>query len=781
MSYCLNPKCNHPAEPLNANSETCYHCGSDLLLQGRYRVVRFIGEGGFGKTFEVDDNGKPKVLKVLSNQDQKAVELFQQEAKVLSQLRHPGIPKVEAKRYFTFEPKDSAERLHCLVMEKIEGVNLLELLRKRSYKPISQAQAIAWLKQLTIILGQVHQQQYFHRDIKPTNIMLRTPSLSSNQVANKRDQLVLIDFGAAREVSSTYLARIGGGHQVTGMVSAGYTPPEQVDGRAVPQSDFYALGRTFVHLLTGRPPNSFPEDYQGNLLWINSAKHVTKPLADLINYLMAPLPGNRPQDTKEILDCIEKIESHFKSPTSHSILVQTTAPTAQIQSKIVQNISQKNFSKTMRWRTIAALVMAGFILLTLSDILSVFQIFYPYLDWKIFSPVARFWSCNSRPKAPLLHTLCSDSSTSNGTIVISPDGQTLISSYWNGSVRLWNLQTGKLKSTFNGGFARPTYTAIGADGQTLMIGDYRNGIKLWNLQTGKLRRIFNDSFGSHNSIAISPDSQIFVYESAIVQSRTNSSIQYTRTGTIELWNLRTGSSLGSITTDQNSLHSINISPNSQILATSGIEMRTEQVGFTTIPRYGNTVKLWNLKTGELIRTISIGDDAIAISPDNKTLISFNSLIENGTIKLWNLQTGQLKNTLTASFSRVNSIAISPDSRILASTGSIVEKKIGSTTYYKTAGTIELWNLQTGELLRTIPVKQQTWSSESTIAISPDSQTLASFGFYDGTIEVWNLQTGQLKTTLKSHFRQVIAIAFTPDTKTLVSSSYDGSIKVWRVP
>ena len=180
-----------------------------------------------------------------------------------------------------------------------------------------------------------------------------------------------------------------------------------------------------------------------------------------------------------------------------------------------------------------------------------------------------------------------------------------------------------------------------------------------------------------------------------------------------------------------------------------------------------------------MRTISIGDNSIAISPDNKTLISFDSW-NDGTIKLWNLQTGELINTLTGSFSRVNSIVISPDSRILASTGSIVEKKIGSTTYYKTAGTIELWNLQTGELLRTIPVKQQTWSPESTIAISPDSQTLASFGFYDGTIELWNLQTGQLKTTLKSHFYQVTAIAFSPDSKTLVSSSYDGIIKVWRV-
>ena len=65
-------------------------------------------------------------------------------------------------------------------------------------------------------------------------------------------QLVLIDFGTAREATITYLAKVGAGYQITGIVSAGYTPPEQQNFQAVPQSDFFALGRTFVYLLTGQ-------------------------------------------------------------------------------------------------------------------------------------------------------------------------------------------------------------------------------------------------------------------------------------------------------------------------------------------------------------------------------------------------------------------------------------------------------------------------------------------------------------------------------------------------
>ncbi|MGL4502390.1 MAG: 4-Cys prefix domain-containing protein, partial [Planktothrix sp.] len=100
MSYCLNPKCPHPNDPANANQVKCVHCGCDVLLQRRYRIIKPLGGGGFGKTFEVDDQGMIKVLKVLLQNHEKAVELFQQEADVLKRINHPGIPKVEPDAYF---------------------------------------------------------------------------------------------------------------------------------------------------------------------------------------------------------------------------------------------------------------------------------------------------------------------------------------------------------------------------------------------------------------------------------------------------------------------------------------------------------------------------------------------------------------------------------------------------------------------------------------------------------------------------------------------------------
>jgi serine/threonine protein kinase len=99
------------------------------------------------------------------------------------------------------------------------------------------------------------------------------------------------------------------GRNVTVVYSEGYTAPEQFKGRAVPQSDFYALGRTFVHLLTGRHPNDLPKNSQTDgLVWRPSEQQVSGLLADLIDQQMADSWQNRPKTTGEILRRIKEIK-----------------------------------------------------------------------------------------------------------------------------------------------------------------------------------------------------------------------------------------------------------------------------------------------------------------------------------------------------------------------------------------------------------------------------------------------------------------------------------------
>ncbi|MCC3430749.1 MAG: protein kinase [Microcoleus sp. PH2017_04_SCI_O_A] len=299
---CINPNCRHPENPVTLNF--CQNCGSKLLVDDRYRVIRGLGEGGFGRTYEVRDrDATRKVLKVLMNNDTLGVELFQREASVLQRLKHPGLPKVESDGYFTFRPQNSANSLHCLVMEKIEGYNLQQWLEKQNHTPIDSEQAIDWLKQLTEILNLVHSQNYFHRDIKPQNIMCRS-----------NGQLVLIDFGAVREMTET-IQRTSG--EVTRISSMGYTPEEQKKGRSEPRSDFFALGRTFVYLLTAQEPRNLQEDLRsGKLIWRNIATKTSQPLADLIDDLMGYFPKDRPKDTQVLLQRLAKMVDRPSSAPS---------------------------------------------------------------------------------------------------------------------------------------------------------------------------------------------------------------------------------------------------------------------------------------------------------------------------------------------------------------------------------------------------------------------------------------------------------------------------------
>ncbi|MDY7015452.1 MAG: serine/threonine-protein kinase [Cyanobacteriota bacterium] len=306
MSYCINPWCLRPNDPNNTQTDLCARCGSQLRLQNRYRVTRVLSESsGFAVIYEISDGQILQTLKVLKpkhNGNLRAVELFKQEARVLSQLDHPGIPKVEPNSLFEYYPRDKSEPLHCFVMEKIEGLNLKEWMNQQGNLLIGESRALNWLKQVAEILQVVHQQNYFHRDIKLQNLMLRP-----------NGQLVLIDFGTVRSMAELPFPEVGSSGRVTKISSAGYTPPEQEKGYAVPQSDFYALGRTFVYLLTGkslynRVENSPIDEFQ----WRELAADISPQFADFIDCLMAPEPRDRPQDAREIIETVERLQQQSR-------------------------------------------------------------------------------------------------------------------------------------------------------------------------------------------------------------------------------------------------------------------------------------------------------------------------------------------------------------------------------------------------------------------------------------------------------------------------------------
>ena len=286
----MNPQCEQRENPPAA--QNCQACGTALLIGDRYRILKPVRSPNPARPtdiFEVEDWGTGenewgtvKVLKVLKHtHNPHLVRLFKQEARVLIWLAGNGlVPQVEPDGYFQIKLPNNCQKLSCLVMEKIAGENLTEFLTKNQC--VSQQLALDWLQQMLHILQEIHKYHVVHRDIKPSNLMVEA-----------NGKLRLVDFGAASEAEID-TPPIG---------SAGYVAPEQILGKAGVRSDFFALGRTFVHLLTGIQPIDFPvNEKTGKINWRNQAIDIDPLLVNSIDQLMEPLPEKRPENTQVILE-----------------------------------------------------------------------------------------------------------------------------------------------------------------------------------------------------------------------------------------------------------------------------------------------------------------------------------------------------------------------------------------------------------------------------------------------------------------------------------------------
>ena len=215
--------------------------------------------------------------------------------------------------------------------------------------------------------------------------------------------------------------------------------------------------------------------------------------------------------------------------------------------------------------------------------------------------------------------------------------------------------------------------------------------------------------------------------------------------TIKVWNLKTGKLIRTLTEDLGEISSVAISSDGHFLA----------VGSCQHPR--SNVKVWNLNSRKLLHTL-LGHqkpvNCIAISPDGQILASGSN-----KIKIWNLHKGDRICTLWHSFA-VNAAAISPDGTILASASS--DNKI------------RLWNPHTGDPLRTLNAHSGEVKS---VIISPDGEILFS-GSADKTIKIWHLATGKVLHTLNGHLEEVRSLAVSPDGEILFSGSADKTIKIW---
>ncbi|WP_168191173.1 protein kinase domain-containing protein [Picosynechococcus sp. PCC 11901] len=287
------------------------------ILDGRYRILQKLGQGGFGDTFLAEDLHMPslrrcviKRLKPIANDPvahQLVQDRFEREAVLLEKLGdgHGQIPCLYA---YVAGAKE-----FYLIQEWIEGVTLQDALQYEG--PWSSADVKKWLLEILPVLDFIHSQGLVHRDIKPDNIILR-----------KGDrQPVLIDFGAVKETMN--MTKAGSDQNSKSIVigTPGFMASEQSIGRPVFSSDLYSLGLTAIYLLTGKLPGELPNDpVTGKILWrlwFQSNNETDEHLAAVLEQAIQPQAKDRFNDAQAM---IAALQAEIPVPTPSPIVVPPT-------------------------------------------------------------------------------------------------------------------------------------------------------------------------------------------------------------------------------------------------------------------------------------------------------------------------------------------------------------------------------------------------------------------------------------------------------------------------
>lgn len=547
MSYCFNPTCEQPENP--QETEVCLTCHWPLLLRNRYRSLKLIEAGNFGRTLLCTDADRLNAHCVIKQFFKwrkienaiaamaRARQIFEKEAKLLLQLgEHPQIPTLLA----CFEHDKSL----YLVQEFIEGQNLLdEILQQGTF---SEQKIRNLLNDLLPVLKFIHQHNVVHRDIKPMNIIRRQSDR----------KLVLLDFGLAKLLHSNSWGKTGSQYG-----TEGYAPIEQTRGKVYPASDLFSLGVTCIQLVTGTVIEELYQAEEGIWIWREYLRQrgadVSDKLAQILNKLIKDSLKERYQSASEVMQdlqesaprwqCFKTFSGHFGvvnrvtfSPDGETVASGSEDKTLKVWHLETGELIQSVISESQGVK-FAAISPDGKMLASGSGDNSI-QI------WQL-------------PTEKIQHTLIGHLGIVN-QVAFSANGETLISGSTDNTIKLWDTSSGELLHTLTGHTAAVNTVIVSSDSKFVVSGSEDKTIKIWHLSGGILLHNLTEHSQTINSLAISPDNQLVASGSA--------------DNTIRIWHLATGKLIDILTGHSQAVRSVAFSPNSKILA-SGSEDRTIKI------------------------------------------------------------------------------------------------------------------------------------------------------------------------------------------------------------
>ena len=321
------------------------------------------------------------------------------------------------------------------------------------------------------------------------------------------------------------------------------------------------------------------------------------------------------------------------------------------------------------------------------------------------------------------------------SLAFSPNGCHIASGGDEGTLRLWHAATGHSLRVMEGHKKSVKSLAFSPDGRHIASGGDDGTLRLWDAATGQCLRVMKGLKGAVSNMAFSPDSR------HIVSGGWDG-----KDGTLRLWDVASGQCLRTMEGHKVPVSYVIFSLNDHHIASVSMD---------------GTLRLWDAASGQCLRVIEghIGAvNTLAFSPDGRHIASGRGI--DGALSLCDAASGQTLRTMEGYKAPVKSLTFSPDSRHIASGG------------YD--GTLHLWNATSVQPLRAI---EGDLFGVNSLAFSPNGHHIASGG-RDGTLRLWDAATGQAVRVVQGHLGAVQSVAFSPDGRHIASGGNDGTLRMW---
>jgi WD40 repeat protein len=334
------------------------------------------------------------------------------------------------------------------------------------------------------------------------------------------------------------------------------------------------------------------------------------------------------------------------------------------------------------------------------------------------------------PRGPLIRILSGHVAWVN-SVALTPDGRRAVSASSDGTLKVWDLESGQEIRTLRGHAGKVNSVALTPDGRRAVSASSDGALKVWDLESGQEIRTFQGHAGKINAVALTPDDRRAVSASS--------------DGTLKVWDLESDHEIRTLGGHVGKVNSVALTPDGRRAVSASSD---------------RTLKVWDLESGQEIRTLrghAGGVNFVALTPDGRRAVSASS---DRTLKVWDLESGQKIRTLRGHADKVNAVALTPDGRRAVSASS--------------DRTLKVWDLESDREIRTL---RGHADKVNAVALTPDGRRAVSASS-DRTLKVWDLESDQEICTLRGHAGGVNAVALTPDGCRAVSASSDGTLKVW---